>query len=138
MTQNKESADEKALRELINEAVSIHDLIVDTLNTEITTFYDWVEVTSETLAADVDSMMTLVNNSQNVISEKYYEQCPALIENLTAIIAKVQAGYTIPTGINGVISDEDNAVIYDARGRKVKNISSSGVYIINGKKTYVK
>ena len=83
-------------------------------------------------------MMTLVNNSQNVISEKYYEQCPALIDNLTAIIAAVKAGCTIPTGINGVISDEDNAVIYDARGRRVKNISSSGVYIINGKKTYVK
>ncbi|MBQ5663762.1 MAG: hypothetical protein IIV19_04945, partial [Bacteroidaceae bacterium] len=130
--------DEKALRELIIEAVSIHDLIVDTLNTEITTFYDWVEVTSETLAADVDSMMTLVNNSQNVISEKYYEQCPALIDKLTAIITAVKAGYTIPTSINGVISDEEDAVIYDSRGRKVKNISSSGVYIINGKKTYVK
>ena len=138
VTQNKESADEKALRELIIEAVSIHDLIVDTLNTEITTFYDWVEVTSETLAADVDSMMTLVNNSQNVISEKYYEQCPALIDNLTAIIATVKAGYTIPTGINGVIFDDKNAVIYDSRGRRIDRITSSGIYIVDGKKVYVK
>ena len=137
VTQNKEKADEKSLQGLISEAVSIHDLIVDTLNTEATTFYDWVEVTSETLVADVDSMIALVALSQDAIANKQYEKYPALIDNFTAIIAKVQAGYTIPTGINGVISDEEDAVIYDSRGRRVNKITSPGIYIIDGKKMYI-
>ncbi|MBQ5663041.1 MAG: hypothetical protein IIV19_01260, partial [Bacteroidaceae bacterium] len=137
VTQNKEKADEKSLQGLISEAVSIHDLIVDTLNTEATTFYDWVEVTSETLATDVDSMMALVALSQDVIANKQYEKYPAFIDNFTAIIAKVRAGYTIPTGINGVISDEEDAVIYDSRGRRVNKITSPGIYIIDGKKMYI-
>ena len=137
VTQNKEEADEKVLQELISEAVSIHDLIVDTLNTGSTAFYEWVEVASETLAADVDSMMALVAESNNAISNSSYEKYPALIDNLTAIIATVQAGYTIPTGINGVIVDEKSAVIYDSRGRRIDKITSPGIYIVDGKKVYV-
>jgi hypothetical protein len=137
VTLNKENSDEKSLQSLISEAASIHDLIVDTLNTDATTFYDWVEVTSETLIADVDSMMALVVLSQDAIANKQYEKYPALIDNLTSIIATVQAGYTIPTGIDGIIFDEEDAVIYDSRGRRVNKITSSGIYIIDGKKMYI-
>ena len=138
VTQNKEKADLKALEELIDEAVSIHDLIVDTLNTSSATFYDWVEVTSATLATDVESMMAKVAVSQNVVENKSYEKCPALIDELTAIITTVKAGYTIPTGINGIIFDEKDAVVYDSRGRRVDKITTPGVYIVNGKKMYIK
>ena len=82
-------------------------------------------------------MMNLVALSQNTIANKLYEKCPAFIDNLTAIIATVKGGYTIPTGINGVIFEEKDAVIYDSRGRKVNKITTSGVYIVNGKKMYI-
>ena len=137
VTLNKEKNDENSLQGLISEAVSINNLIVDTVNVGSTTFYDWVEVTSETLAADVDSMMALVAESEYALSSSIYEKYPALIENLTAIIATVQAGYTIPTGINGVIFDDKNAVIYDSRGRRIDKITSPGIYIVDGKKMYI-
>ena len=136
--QKKEKADTDALNQLIDEATSVYNLIVDTTNTAEITFNEGIEVTSETLAADVESMMAKVAQSQSVISKKYYEQCPALIDELTAIISKVKAGYTVSTGIGAVIYDEATAVIYDARGHKVKRITSPGIYIINGKKVYIK
>ena len=79
-----------------------------------------------------------VAQAQDVVTNKYYEKTLALIDELTAIIATVNAGYTVSTGIGGVLSDEIDAVIYDARGRKVKRITSAGIYIVNGKKMYVK
>ena len=136
--QKKEKADTDALNELIDEATSVYNLIVDTTNVAEITFNEGIEVTSETLAADVEAMMTKVAQSQSVISKKYYEQCPALIDELTAIISKVKAGYTVSTGIGAVIWDEETAVIYDARGHKVKRVTSPGIYIINGKKVYIK
>ena len=33
--------------------------------------------------------------------------------------------------------DGKDAVIYDIRGRRVKSVTSSGVYVIDGKKTYI-
>ncbi len=134
----KEKADEKELKALISKADSIYSLIVDTLNTETISFNKGIEVISETLADDVTTMMQLVAESENVISKKYYNECPALIEKLTAIIAVVKSGYTVSTGINGVVYDEENSVIYDVRGRRVNNITSSGIYIIDGKKVYIK
>ena len=137
VTQNKELADENNLNTLISEAVSINNLIVDTLNTGSTTFYEWVEVTSETLAADVDSMMALVALSKDAITNQQYEKYPAFIDKLTAIIATVKGGYTISTGIDCIIIDEENAVIYDSRGRRVNKITSPGIYIVDGKKMYI-
>ena len=133
----KEKADEKSLKALVSEAVSIHDLIVDTTNSETTTLYDWVIVSSETLVSDIETMMEKVAVSETVLANKYYEKCPALIDELTSLIATVTAGYSIPTGINGVVIDEQNTVIYDSRGRRVKRITSPGVYIINGNKVYI-
>ena len=137
VNQKKEKADEKSLNALISEAVSIYDFIVDSTKTDATTVYDWVIVSSETLTADIDAMMAKVAVSQSVIENKYYEKCPALIDELTALIATVKGGYSVTTGINGVVTDEQNAVIYDSRGRRVKKITSSGIYIVNGKKMYI-
>ena len=137
VNQKKEKADEKSLNALISEAVSIHDFIVDSTKTDATIVYDWVIVSSETLTADIDAMMAKVAVSQNVIENKYYEKCPALIDELTALIATVKSGYSVITGINGVVIDEQNAVIYDSRGRRVNKITSSGIYIVNGKKMYI-
>ena len=133
----KEKADLNSVKALIAEATSIYDLIVDTTATEAITFNEGIEVVSATLAADVETMIAIASRAQVAVDNKNYEKCPAFIDELTAIIATVNAGYTVSTGISGVVVDESDAVIYDARGRRVKRITSAGVYIVNGKKMYI-
>ena len=135
--QKKEKADAAALNALMDSATTVYNQIVDTANTASITFNEGIEVTSETLAADVESMMAKVAESDNAITKKYYNLCPALIEELTDAIAAVKAGYTVSTGIGNIIVDGKDAVIYDIRGRRVKSVTSSGVYVIDGKKTYI-
>ena len=123
---------------IINTLLSLTNCIgICCINIAEITFNEGIEVTSETLAADVEAMMAQVAQSQSVVDNKYYDKCPVLIDELTALIATVNAGYTVATGINGVTFDEADAVIYDVRGRKVKRITSSGFYIVNGKKIYI-
>ena len=134
--QQKELADVAELEALMAEANTIYGDIVDSTAASIT-FKEGVEVTSTTLAEDVAAMMDKVAESQAVITKKYYEQCPKLITALAEIVAKVKAGYTVSTGIGNVIFDEKDSVIYDIRGRKIKQITNSGFYIINGEKVYI-
>lgn len=136
--QIKETADADSLSSLIDEATSIYNFIVDTANPDTIIFKEGIEVKSEALAANVENMMAKVATSQNVILKKYYEQCPALIKELASLITKVKAGYTISTAIGGVVCDEENVVIYDIRGRSIKKVTYPGIYIINGKKVYIK
>ena len=133
----KELADVAALNEFISSAEEIYNMIVDTTETESIKFKDGVEVLSTTLAADVDSMMALVSESKDVIAKKYYECCPGLATSLSSAIATVKAGFTVGTGIGDIHTDIENIKIYDIRGRRIKQITESGVYIINGKK-YIK
>jgi hypothetical protein len=133
----KELADVAALNEFISSAEEVYNMIVDTTETESIKFKDGVEVLSTTLAADVDSMMALVSESKDVIAKKYYECCPGLATSLSSAIATVKAGFTVGTGIGDTHTDIENIKIYDIRGRRVKQITESGVYIINGKK-YIK
>ena len=133
----KENADVAALKEIIGEATAIHNQIVDTANTESLTFKEGIEITSATLAADVESMMAKVAESQDAITKRYFNLCPALIDELSALITTVKKGYTVNTGIDVIEADGKDAVIYDIRGRRIKRITSSGVYIINGKRSYI-
>ncbi len=134
----KENADVASLKKLVSEATAINNQIVDTTNTASVTFKEGIEVTSATLVADVEAMMLKVEESQSAIAKKYFNLCPALIEELESAIAKVKGGYTVNTGISGIGADDKDAVIYDIRGRRINRITSSGVYVIDGKKTYVK
>ena len=43
-----------------------------------------------------------------------------------------------PTGIEDVDAEVENNVIYDLSGRRITEITKSGIYIVNGKKIYVK
>lgn len=135
--QVKEKADEKSLKVLISEATSIYDLIVDTTVTDKITFVENIEVISNTLAADVEAMMSLVSESNDAIGKKYYNFYPKLIESLTAAISTVRAGYSTGTGINGVYIDGKESRIYDINGRKVDEVTSSGLYIVDGKKVFI-
>lgn len=44
----------------------------------------------------------------------------------------------IPDGIYEINTESDKLVIYDITGRKLERITDKGIYIINGKKTFVK
>ena len=133
----KEKADAAALKTLVEEAVSIHDLIVDTTATAADiTFKEGVQVLSETLSADVAKMVNLAEESQEIVTSKNYALCPEYITALTEIIATVKAGYTVGTGIGGILSDEKDSKIYDIRGRRIDRITRAGIYIIDGKKVY--
>ena len=133
----KELADVAALNEFISSAEEVYNMIVDTTDTQNIKFKDGVEVLSTTLAADVDSMMALVSESKDIIAKKYYECCPELATSLSAAMATVKAGFTVGTGISDIYTDNEDVRIYDIRGRRIKQITESGVYIINGKK-YIK
>ena len=131
----QEKADASALNTLVSEAVSIHDLIVDTTATTFT-LNEGVEALSETLAADIDSMMALAAEASEITANKVYGLCPEYITRMTEIIAVVKAGYTINTGITDVTSEGSEGKIYDVRGRRIDKITRPGIYIIDGKKVY--
>ncbi len=133
---NKELADETELTSLYCEAYGISQTIIDTTSATIS-FKEGVNVTSPTLVEDFVAMMDKAKESEDVIYKKYYELCPALIPVLREMIEKVKSGYTLSTGI-GTVNAEEDSVIYDIRGRKIKSVTSDGVYIINGKKTYIR
>ncbi|MBQ7362019.1 MAG: M60 family metallopeptidase [Bacteroidaceae bacterium] len=133
----KENQDIASLNTLISEATSIYNIIVDTTKTEGISFKEGVEVVSATLAIDVESMMAIVTESNNIIEKKYYECCPELIESLSAAIETVKAGYSVGTGINGILYDGKKSKIYDINGHKIDEITESGIYIIDGKKVFL-
>ncbi|MBQ5895561.1 MAG: hypothetical protein IIW75_03200, partial [Bacteroidaceae bacterium] len=43
-----------------------------------------------------------------------------------------------PTDIENVDTEAEEDVIYDLSGRRIAEITKSGIYIVNGKKIYVK
>ena len=134
----KEKADAAALSELIAEATGIYNQIVDTTSTASVTIKEGIEVTSATLVADIETMMAKAAESQTAVTNKYYNVCLALIDEMTAAISAVKAGYTVNTGIGIVTADGKKSVIYDIRGRRVKSVTSSGIYFINGQKEYIR
>lgn len=87
---------------------------------------------------DFIAMMAKAKEAESLVYKKYYEQFPAYITLLTEMIAKVKAGYTLSTGIGGIDAEKEDSVIYDIRGRKVKSVTSSGIYFINGQKEYIR
>ena len=45
---------------------------------------------------------------------------------------------THATGIENVVTGSEVNAIYDLQGRKIEKVTKGGIYIVNGKKTYVK
>lgn len=90
--------------------------------------------------SDIRTVLNLADNPGNYKKqvkitgsiEKYFQQ--AGLKNPTAY------EFTGVTNIDKVLGEEDNAVkvIYDLTGRRVENITKSGIYIVNGKKVLVK
>lgn len=53
-------------------------------------------------------------------------------------VIKVVFGEEITSGIDAVKGGVENVVIYDLTGRRVDAVTTSGIYIVNGKKMLVK
>jgi hypothetical protein len=88
-----------------------------------------------------DGEYTFVIPAATVYNEMFYEWSEDFgVEQMGALYnAEVRIAYTIvdPTGINNVTVDGKND-IYTLDGHKVNKVTKSGVYVINGKKVYVK
>ena len=50
----------------------------------------------------------------------------------------VNVNNSAATGINVISIDDNDNVIYDLTGRRLNKITEAGLYIVNGKKVYVK
>ena len=59
-------------------------------------------------------------------------------EMLEQIINVVFGDENAVTSINNIAVENGANVIYDITGRKVKEITNAGIYIVNGKKVFVK
>ena len=60
-------------------------------------------------------------------------------ENPDAVLFTVTINYGDTTGIDSLIADKNGEqTIYDLSGRRVRTITKGGMYIVNGKKVFVK
>lgn len=71
-------------------------------------------------------------------NEKLY--CTIDIDMISTLgqMVYVVFGSDITTGIENVITENYSQAIYDITGREVNKIETAGIYIINGKKVFVK
>ena len=58
--------------------------------------------------------------------------------NATGYCEGIYTWTVTETSIEGIEAEAENAEIYDITGRRVKNITNAGIYIVNGKKVLVK
>lgn len=57
--------------------------------------------------------------------------------SISGVVAMFNFGDTV-TDIDGVETDLEQAAIYDLSGRRIERITTSGIYIVNGRKQYVR
>ena len=104
-----------------------------------------VAATAWVSAATIDgNKVTFVFEQNAVISKTgtYSFEIPAGL--IKATDGEEFAGETftfevsVPEGIEDVDAEVENDVIYDLSGRRIVEITKSGIYIINGKKVLVK
>lgn len=61
-----------------------------------------------------------------------------IFSNYGGQIIDVMLNVTDPTGIESVETESGALVIYDLQGRRLNEITTSGIYVVNGKKVLVK
>ena len=62
----------------------------------------------------------------------------AIANETKAVLVKIIFSYVLPVGINGIYADLENAVIYDLNGQRVRVPVKGNIYIVNGKKMFLK
>ena len=58
----------------------------------------------------------------------------AIANDTRAVLVEVTFAYVVPAGISELNADEQQKVIYNLNGVRMKNTQQKGVYIVNGKK----
>ena len=58
----------------------------------------------------------------------------AIANDTRAVLVEVTFAYVVPAGISELNADEQQEVIYNLNGVRMKNTQQKGVYIVNGKK----
>ena len=58
----------------------------------------------------------------------------AIANDTRAVLVEVTFAYVVPNGISELNADEQQEVIYNLNGVRMKNTQQKGVYIVNGKK----
>ena len=101
-----------------------------TIETNQIIVHDWVGPMLGEIPVDLKGKMS---------AEKLY--CTIDIDmsgSLGQIIEVVFGSDFVETSINGVEAENGAVVVYDLLGRRVKDVVTPGVYIVNGKKMIVK
>ena len=62
----------------------------------------------------------------------------AIANETKAVLVKIAFSYVLPVGINGFYADLENATIYDLNGQRVRVPVKGNIYIVNGKKMFLK
>ena len=97
----------------------------------------------EELVVAIETANTAIAVAREVLTtaetaEEYNAAAEAIKKAYDDFLAAIKGDNDDTTCIKNVETTMENSVIFDLAGRKVKNISAPGMYIVNGKKVLVK
>lgn len=102
---------------------------------------DWYDYNKMAYVLDnvitAEGVYTMEIHETAIPSSEYDENWNPIYLEATKL--KWAIGETNMTGITDVETENnEGTIIYDLTGRRIKNITNKGIYIINGKKTFIK
>lgn len=141
VTDNQANEDKAELKAKTDEANTLLNEIVDTLNStsDNTILHSYIEAKDGNLLEYVNRLIAETSAAETLLANGPTVLFPEESEKLSAIIALVKASYSIPTNIGSITINElkESDKIYDINGRRVTNITKGNIYIINGKKVHI-
>ncbi len=143
MEDNQGAEYKEAYKAVIDEAGSLIKEIVDSAKTtaDDIVFYEYVEPTDDNLPLYVAQLMKELADAETLCNKGPAILFPDAGEKLAAAITLVKASYTIATGITDIAADKllsSGSKVYDINGRRVSEIVSGNLYIVNGCKVRIK
>ena len=96
------------------------------------------------IPAEGYSIVSVTADGNSIVDNEYTLPSNELIyiditELTSGTVVSVVTAKTIITGINQLLEDNENVTIYNLQGQKVNAAQlSKGIYIINGKKTFIR
>lgn len=142
MEDNQGAEYKEAFEAVIAEAANLVNEIVDTAKTTANgiVLYEYVVPTDDRLAEYVAQLMSEIAAAEALCGKGPAVLFPDAGDKLAEVAALVKGAYTIATGIENITIDEALAScspVYDMNGRRVTDIASGNIYIVNGKKVRI-
>ena len=142
MEDNQGAEYKEAFEAVIAEAANLVNEIVDTAKTTANgiVLYEYVVPTDDRLAEYVAQLMSEIAAAEALCGKGPAVLFPDAGDKLAEVAALVKGAYTIATGIENITIDEALAscsAVYDMNGRRVTDIASGNIYIVNGKKVRI-